>query len=69
MKDNENKFNSTAYKNQFQKEKYDRIIVNVAKGERDKLKEKAIAQKLSLNGFFVKAVKYCIENNINLSDI
>lgn len=30
----ENKFDATKYKNDFQKEKYDRIIVNVPKGHK-----------------------------------
>lgn len=34
MADEKEKFDATKYKNDFQKEKYDRIIVNVAKGQK-----------------------------------
>lgn len=33
------KFNATKYKNDFQKEKYDRIIVNVSKGKKTEIEE------------------------------
>jgi len=35
MTDGKEKFDPTKYKNDFQKEKYDRIIVNVPKGEKN----------------------------------
>ncbi len=34
MMEQKDKFDATKYKNDFQKEKYDRIIVNVAKGQK-----------------------------------
>ena len=34
MNNEKNKFDATKYKNDFQKEKYDRIIVNVPKGQK-----------------------------------
>lgn len=50
----EEKFDATKYKNDFQKEKYDRIIVNVPKGQKQIIDENA--KKLgykSLNSFVV----------------
>lgn len=54
----EAKFDATKYKNDFQKEKYDRIIVNVPKGERDILKAEAKKRGYSsLNSYVVDAIK------------
>ena len=52
------KFDATKYKNDFQKEKYDRIIVNVPKGEKEliSMEAKKIGYK-SLNSFVVDAIK------------
>ena len=51
------KFDATKYKNDFQKEKYDRIIVNVPKGQKQIIdagaKEKGYK---SLNSFIVDAI-------------
>lgn len=50
-------FNPTEYKNQFQKEKYDRIIVNVLKGEKSNIESYAKANGYkSLNSFIVDAI-------------
>ena len=57
MADNTEKFNATKYKNDFQKEKYDRIIVNVPKGQKVVIDE--IAKKKgykSLNAFVIDAI-------------
>ncbi len=57
MADEKEKFNSTEYKNKFQKERYDRIIVNVPKGEKRVINEKARQQGYkSLNSFVVDAI-------------
>ena len=54
----EQKFNATKYKNDFQKEKYDRIIVNVPKGQKVKIDEEAKKRGYkSLNAFVVEAIK------------
>ena len=37
VKNTEKNFDATQYKNQFQKEKYDRIIVNVPKGQKKRI--------------------------------
>lgn len=52
------KFDVTKYKNDFQKEKYDRIIVNVPKGQKEiiNMEAKKIGYK-SLNSFVVDAIK------------
>lgn len=53
----EEKFDATKYKNDFQKEKYDRIIVNVPKGQKKIIDEKAKSQGYkSLNAFVVDAI-------------
>ena len=51
------KFDATKYKNDFQKEKYDRIIVNVPKGQKQIIDSEAkkIGYK-SLNSFVVDAI-------------
>ena len=58
----EEKISATKYKNDFQKEKYDRIIVNVPKGQRDVIKDKAtqLGYK-SLNSFVVDAINEKLE--------
>lgn len=57
MADEKVKFNSTKYKNDFQKEKYDRIIVNVQKGQKQIIDEIAKKQGYkSLNSFVVDAI-------------
>ena len=62
MKDSEKTFDATQYKNQFQKEKYDRIIVNVPKGQKDIIQTFAKSQGYnSLNAFVVD----CINSKIN----
>ncbi|MBR5596621.1 MAG: hypothetical protein IKW30_04350 [Lachnospiraceae bacterium] len=58
MSEQEKKFDATKYKNDFQKEKYDRIIVNVPKGDKKKIDENAKKQGYkSLNAFVVDAIK------------
>lgn len=59
MKDSEKTFDATEYKNRFQKEKYDRIIVNVPKGEKDIINEDAKRKGYkSLNAYVVDAIHY-----------
>ena len=55
---NNEKFDATKYKNEFQKEKYDRIIVNVPKGQKEiiNIEAKKNGYK-SLNSFVVDAIK------------
>lgn len=57
MLDEKEKFDATKYKNDFQKEKYDRIIVNVAKGQKKIIEQRAkeLGYK-SLNSFVVDAI-------------
>ena len=58
------KFDATKYKNDFQKEKYDRIIVNVPKGQKLIIDESA--KKLgykSLNSFVVDAINEKLETS------
>ena len=62
MKDPGKAFDATQYKNQFQKEKYDRIIVNVPKGQKDVIQTYAKEQGYnSLNAFVVD----CINSKMN----
>jgi len=51
------KAKESQYKNGFAREKYDRIAVNVPKGERDRIKAAADAAGESLNGYIVQAVQ------------
>ena len=60
----DDKFDATKYKNDFQKEKYDRIIVNVPKGQKQIIDESA--KKLgykSLNSFVVDAINEKLKTN------
>ena len=51
------KFDATKYKNNFQKEKYDRIIVNVPKGQKEIIDNEAKKRGYkSLNAFVVAAI-------------
>lgn len=58
MGEQKEKFDITKYKNDFQKEKYDRIIVNVPKGQKEiiGIQVKKMGYK-SLNAFVVDAIK------------
>lgn len=57
MADKNDKFDATKYKNDFQKEKYDRIIVNVPKGQKQSINEEAKKRGYkSLNSFVVDAI-------------
>ena len=62
MTNEKEKFDATKYKNNFQKEKYDRIIVNVPKGKKIVIDEKAkqLGYK-SLNSFVVDAINEKLE--------
>lgn len=62
MTSEKEKFDATKYKNDFQKEKYDRIIVNVPKGQKKVIDEKAkqLGYK-SLNSFVVDAINEKLE--------
>lgn len=55
------KFNPTKYKNDFQRDNYDRIVVLVPKGEKEKFKAYAVEQKKSLNAFILESVKKNME--------
>lgn len=62
MANEKEKFDATKYKNDFQKEKYDRIIVNVPKGQKQVIDEQAKKQGYkSLNSFVVDAINEKIE--------
>lgn len=54
MNDEREKFDKTKYINKFQKENYDRIIVQVKKGEREHYKEQAKEKGYtSLNAYII----------------
>ena len=58
MKDNDNKkkFNQISYQNQYNKTKYDRIVLMVKKGKKDELKERAKKQGISLNSYLLQII-------------
>ena len=57
LADTEKKFNATEYKNKFQKEKYDRLIVNVPTGQKELITSYAKENGFSsLNAFVVAAI-------------
>lgn len=59
------KFNKVKYDNQFQKENYDRIALNVKKGQREIIKNYALAKGYaSVNNYIVDLIyKDMGENN------
>ena len=62
MNNTDKNFDATQYKNQFQKEKYDRIIVNVPKGRKEEISAFAKAHNYnSLNSFVVDAINKTME--------
>ena len=52
----ENKFDKTAYKNQFIAEKYDRINLTVKKGNKAIIEKHAKARNESTNAFINRAI-------------
>lgn len=64
MTQEKEKFDATKYKNDFQKEKYDRIIVNVPKGQKQIIDERAKKQGYkSLNSFVIAAINEKLEKD------
>ena len=47
---------------------YERLGIDVKKGERDKLKQYAELKNTSLNNFVCSCVSHCIENEIDVSN-
>lgn len=52
------KFKKTEYDNKYQKDHYDRIILNVSKGEKEKIKETAINKGYGDMTKYIKALIY-----------
>lgn len=48
---------------------YERLTVDVKKGERDRLKAYASSQGLSLNSFVCSCVSYCVASGIDVSAV
>lgn len=46
---------------------YERLGIDVKKGERDKLKQYAERKQISLNSFVNSCISHCIENNVDVS--
>lgn len=58
------KFNEVKYKNDFAKEKYDRIIVNVKKGQRNQIDEYRKAKGYaSLNSYINELIRKDMNEN------
>lgn len=58
-------FNKAKYDNQFQKDNYDRISLNVKKGERDKITNHAIKKGYeSLNQYIRELIYKDMENDL-----
>ncbi len=56
-------FNPSKYKNNFAKENYDRIALNVPKGEKERLKQIAKQRGLSMTELIVKALEAYLEKD------
>ena len=59
-------FDQTAYKNEFNRQKYDRVIITLPKGRKDEIKEIAKRDGISMN----EAILFALEKTygINLSN-
>ena len=57
-------FNETAYKNQFNAEKYDRYSLMLPKGTKEQYKAHAEAHGEKLNSFIQRAIRETIERDI-----
>lgn len=55
-------FNPTKYKNDYQKNNYDRLVINVPKGQRQVIKDFASKQGQSLNAFVVGLIEQAIKD-------
>ena len=58
MKKSEKKFDKAAYNEEYQREKYDRIVIKVQKGGKDILKERASKQNKSLQQYIKDAIEH-----------
>ena len=47
---------------------YERLGIDVKKGERDKLRQYAERQETSLNNFVCSCISYCIENKVDIKN-
>lgn len=56
MADEKEKFNQISYQNQYNKEKYDRIVIMAKKGRKAELREKAKQQGLSLSNYLLNII-------------
>lgn len=56
---------ATKAKNKYNAKTYDRINLQVKKGERDKLRAYAESQGESLNGFINRAIRETVERDSN----
>ena len=54
---------ATTAKNKYNAKAYDRIALQVKKGERDKLREHALQHGESLNGFINRAISQTVERD------
>lgn len=54
---------STASKNKWNSENYDRVNLTMPKGQKDKLKNHAEQQGESLNGFINRAIEETVERD------
>lgn len=48
---------------------YERLAIDVKKGERDRLKAYADSQGMSLNNFVCSCLSYCINHSIDVSAV
>lgn len=53
----ETKFDQIKYQNEYNKNKYDKILLCIPKGQKDIIKEKAKLEGKSVNEFIYSAVK------------
>lgn len=63
MDEKKEKFDKTAYKNDFIAKNYDRVNLTVPKGDKAKIAAHADKRKESVNGFINRAIKETMERD------
>jgi len=61
--DDEKKFDKVSYKNQFNREKYDRVTIMLPKGNKEMVTAHAKANGESMNSFVNRAIEEAMERD------
>lgn len=61
MEEQKKRNKKTEYKNRYQAENYDQVRLVVPKGEKERIKAAADAERISINAYIVQAIKEKME--------